>query len=58
MAKLAKIKAGGAGGETDSGEYGISWGFDEDAVDEDEEDDGEAGDEDGAGGEVRIGRVV
>lgn len=57
-AKLAKIKAGSAGGVGDSGEYGISWGFDEDAVDEDEEDDGAVGDEDGAGAEVRIGRVI
>lgn len=57
-AKLAKIKAGGAGGEGDSGEYGISWGFDEDAVDDDEEDDGAADDEDGAGGEVKIGREI
>ncbi|CAM9243574.1 unnamed protein product, partial [Ectocarpus sp. 12 AP-2014] len=52
-AKLAKIKAGAAGdgggkGGGDSGEYGISWGFDEDAVaeEEDEDGDGAEGDED------------
>ncbi|CAM9682849.1 unnamed protein product [Ectocarpus fasciculatus] len=51
-AKLAKIKAGAAGegaenGGGDSGEYGISWGFDEDAVaeEEDEEGDGAEGDD-------------
>ena len=52
-AKLAKIKAGGEGGVGDSGEYGISWGFDEDAVDEDDEAD-EADGADGADGEVRV----
>ncbi|CAM9453970.1 unnamed protein product, partial [Hapterophycus canaliculatus] len=43
-AKLAKLKAKAAGagpGGGDSGEYGISWGFDEDAVAEDDEDDGD-----------------
>ncbi|CAN0454393.1 unnamed protein product, partial [Ectocarpus sp. 12 AP-2014] len=45
-AKLAKIKAGAAGegggkGGGDSGEYGISWGFDEDAVAEEEDEDGD-----------------
>lgn len=47
--KLAKLKAerGGQGaGGGDSGEYGISWGFDEDAVaEEDEEEDGDDGDD-------------
>lgn len=56
--KLAKIKAGvagrGAGGEGggDSGEYGISWGFDEDAVAEDEDEDGEG--MEGDDGEVMV----
>lgn len=48
------MKAGAAGegkGEGDSGEYGISWGFDEDAVAE-EEDEDEAGMGD-VDGEVR-----
>ena len=43
-AKLAKLKAGAAGdgkGEGDSGEFGISWGFDEDAVAEEEDEDEE-----------------
>lgn len=45
-AKLAKLKAeaaGGGPGGGDSGEYGISWGFDEDAVAEEEDDDGDGG---------------
>ncbi|CAM9250797.1 unnamed protein product [Scytosiphon promiscuus] len=45
-AKLAKLKAeaaGGGPGGGDSGEYGISWGFDEDAVAEDDDEDGEGG---------------
>ncbi|CBN74145.1 conserved unknown protein [Ectocarpus siliculosus] len=50
-AKLAKIKAGGAGegggkGGGDSGEYGISWGFDEDAVAEEEDEDGDGAERD------------
>ena len=56
--KLAKLKAGVAGrgageeGGGDSGEYGISWGFDEDAVAEDEDEDGEG--MEGDDGEVMI----
>lgn len=45
-AKLAKLKAeaaGGGPGAGDSGEYGISWGFDEDAVAEEEDDEGDGG---------------
>lgn len=50
--KLAKVKAGAAGGPTgDGGEYGISWGFDDDAVAEEDDEDGEEGME-GADGEV------
>lgn len=42
-AKLAKMKAGATGEGTggDSGEYGISWGFDEDAIAEDDEEEGD-----------------
>ena len=44
---MAKLKAGVTGreGAGDSGEYGISWGFDEDAVaeDDDEEEEGMEG---------------
>lgn len=52
-AKLAKLKAGAVGegkGGGDSGEYGISWGFDEDAVaeEEDEDDEGMEGGDDEA----------
>lgn len=49
--KLANIKSGAAGDGKggDSGEYGISWGFDEDAVAEEEDE--EEGME-GADGEV------
>lgn len=50
--KIAKVKAGGGGGGGDGGEYGISWGFDEDAVAEDSDGEGEEGME-GEGGEVR-----
>lgn len=56
--KLAKLKAGvagrGAGGEGggDSGEYGISWGFDDDAVAEDDDEDGEG--MEGDDGEVMV----
>lgn len=61
-AKLAKIKAGeGAGkGGGDSGEYGISWGFDEDAIaeEEDEDGDGAEGDEDEVGDSLLILRVL
>lgn len=52
--KLAKLKAGAAGdgkGQGDSGEFGISWGFDEDAV-ADEEDEDEEGVEGGDGEEA------
>lgn len=53
-AKLAKLKAGGTGEGTggDSGEYGISWGFDEDAIAE--EDEGEGDNLEGVDGEVRL----
>lgn len=57
--KLAKVKAGATGegaGGGDSGEYGISWGFDEDAVAEDDEDGGE-GMEGADGEEVRTVRL-
>lgn len=64
-AKLAKIKAGAAGegggkGGGDSGEYGISWGFDEDAVaeEEDEDGDGAEGDEDEVGDLLLCLRVL
>lgn len=47
-AKLDKIKAetGGGLGGGDSGDYGISWGFDEDAVAEDDEDEGDGVEDD------------
>lgn len=64
-AKLTKIKAGAAGegtekGGGDSGEYGISWGFDEDAVaeEEDEEGDGAEGDDEEVGDWLFIAVVV